>query len=295
MTNLEDLGKRIKDKRIELNMTQEELAKKVGYTSRSSINKIELGLVDLPQSKITMIAQALDVSVAYLMGWNLKIKDRVNKNIGHNIYLQRAKLRLTQQQLADRVGVSEATIAALENGQEAAGEELLYDICDVFGLIPSNILGCDDEPYDENTKYLLSRRNNIGMYPLKKKKLPLLGNVACGEPIFAEESFDAYVSVGADVEADFCLRAKGDSMINARIFDGDVLFVKSQPMVEDGEIAVVLVEDEATVKRVYYDRENSTITLVPENPTYKVMRFMGEQLNQIRILGKVIAGQYDVR
>ena len=79
MTNLEHLGKRIKDKRIELNMTQEELAKKVGYTSRSSINKIELGLVDLPQSKITMIAQVLDVSAAYLMGLSIKEGEKMTE------------------------------------------------------------------------------------------------------------------------------------------------------------------------------------------------------------------------
>ena len=89
--------------------------------------------------------------------------------------------------------------------------------------------------------------------------------------------------------ADFCLRAQGDSMVNARIFDGDTLFVKKQDMVDDGEIAVVLIEDEATVKRVYYDRENNTITLMPENPAYKPMRYNGEELNNIRILGKVIA------
>ena len=83
-------------------------------------------------------------------------------------------------------------------------------------------------------------------------------------------------------------------MINARIFDGDILFVKSQEIVDDGEIAVVLIGDEATVKRVYYDRENDILTLIPENPTIKPMRYIGEQLNNIRILGKVVFGQYTV-
>ena len=83
-------------------------------------------------------------------------------------------------------------------------------------------------------------------------------------------------------------------MINARIFDGDILFVKSQEIVEDGEIAVVLIEDEATVKRVYYDKENNVITLIPENPTYKPMRYSGAELDQIRILGKVVSGLYKI-
>ena len=122
----------------------------------------------------------------------------------------------------------------------------------------------------------------------------MLGNVACGEPIFANEEHETYIEADADVLADFCLTAKGDSMINARIFDGDILFVKSQDTVDDGEIAVVLIDNEATVKRVYYDKENNIITLVPENPTHKPLRYTGEQLNQIRILGKVISGQYSV-
>ena len=83
-------------------------------------------------------------------------------------------------------------------------------------------------------------------------------------------------------------------MINARIFDGDVLFVRKQDIVDDGEIAVVLIDDEATVKRVYFDRENSILTLIPENPTYKPMRYMGSDLNRIRILGKVVSGQYKI-
>ena len=131
--------------------------------------------------------------------------------------------------------------------------------------------------------------------PVSHKRLPMLGNVACGEPTFADEQHDAYIDADADIDADFCLTAKGDSMINARIFDGDILFVKQQESVDDGEIAVVLIEDETTVKRVYYDRENNILTLVPENPMHKPMRFEGAKLEQIRILGKVIAGHYTVR
>ena len=83
-------------------------------------------------------------------------------------------------------------------------------------------------------------------------------------------------------------------MINARIFDGDVLFVRQQESVDDGEIAVVLIDDEATVKRVYYDRDNAILTLMPENPTYKPMRYMGSELDRIRILGRVVSGQYKI-
>lgn len=127
-----------------------------------------------------------------------------------------------------------------------------------------------------------------------KKRLPLLGNVACGEPIWAEEEQDVFVETDSDMDADFCLTATGDSMIYARIFDGDTLFVKRQSSVNDGEIAVILIDNEATVKRVYYDRENNVLTLMPENPTFKPMRYQGPELDQITILGKVVAGQYKI-
>jgi SOS-response transcriptional repressor LexA len=73
------------------------------------------------------------------------------------------------------------------------------------------------------------------------------------------------------------------------------LFVKKQEIVDDGQIAVVLIEEEATVKRVFYDRESDILTLMPENPTYRPMRYQGAQLDQIRILGRVVAVQYEVR
>ncbi len=306
MIDLKEMGLRIRQKRIELNITQEELAKRVGYTSRSSINKIELGLVNLPQSKIISISDALNVSTSYIMGIpKFKIGTRLNKNIAHNIRHHREQANLTQEQFADMLGVDQKTVALIESGEEALSEEMLFMICDALQLIPCNIMPTDEEELSQDTKYLLSRRERGGFLPLNlqlfaetrpitTKKLPMLGNVACGEPIFANESHESYVDASADVDADFCLTAKGDSMINARIFDGDILFVKSQSIVNDGEIAVVLIEDEATVKRVYYDRENNTITLAPENPLYKPMRYTGTQLDQIRILGKVVSGQYRI-
>lgn len=136
---------------------------------------------------------------------------------------------------------------------------------------------------------------DLNILPIKQKKLPLLGEIACGSPKFADQEFDTYIASDEDIQADFCLRAKGDSMINARIFDGDILFVKQQDIVEDGEIAVVIIEDEATVKRFYYDRENNIVTLVPENPKFKPIKYSGAELDQIHVLGKVIAGQFNVK
>lgn len=157
-------------------------------------------------------------------------------------------------------------------------------IANVLGVSPAYLMGWDDD----SVSLLKEAR------PISTVSLPLLGNVACGEPIFAEENVESYIDAEEGTQADFCLRVKGDSMINARIFDGDVIFVKKQDMVDNGEIAVVLIDEEATVKRVYYDRENNVITLMPENPTYKPMRYTGAELDTVRILGKVLAGQYRV-
>lgn len=116
--------------------------------------------------------------------------------------------------------------------------------------------------------------------------------IAAGQPIFAEEHFESYVEAGANIRADFCLRVKGDSMINARICDEDIVFIRKQPDVNDGEIAAVLIDNEATLKRVY--KKKGEIILVAENPAYKPLVYKGEELNEIRILGKAIAFQSNV-
>lgn len=191
--------------------TQTELAELLGYKSRSSINKIEVEGRDIPRSSVIKFAKALDVTPAYLMGW-------------------------------------------------------------------------EDEPKPEQSLY--DRFDNL--HPVKLKRFPLLGEIACGEPIYADEDHESYVSADADIRADFCLKAKGDSMINADIHDGDVVFIRSQSMVENGEIAAVIIEDEATLKRVYYDRENNRLQLIAENPRYAPLVYTGEELNYIRILGKAV-------
>lgn len=213
------IGSRIRNRREELGLSQDELGKRLGYKSRSSINKIELDQRNLTQSKIKAIAEALETTPAYIMGW--------------------------------------------------------------------------DEPDQKLDKENLKFFDNL--FPIETKKFPLIGNIACGKPILADEQFEAYKEAGANIKADFCLRAKGDSMIGARIYDGDIVFIRKQEMVDDGEIAAVLIDDEATLKRVYYDQESNVIQLFAENPQYKTMRFAGEELDHIRILGKAVALQTDIK
>ena len=131
--------------------------------------------------------------------------------------------------------------------------------------------------------------------PISTQRIPFLGSVACGKPIYADEDKESYVALGTNVKADFCLRAQGDSMIDARIYDGDLIFVRKQESVDNGEIAVVLIGDEATLKRVYYYPDKQKLLLQPANTKYEPFIYVGEELDQIRILGKAVAFQSDVR
>lgn len=202
----------IKLLREKMGLSQEELALKVGYKDRSSIAKIEAGLVDLAQSKIAAFASALSVTPAQLMG----ISDADN-------------------------------------------------VTSIPNIIPMP----------------------------EMRKIPLLGNIACGAPILAEDHIEEYIDIPKHIPADFALTCKGDSMINARIFDGDTVYIRQQEEVENGEIAAVLIDDEATLKRVQLYEDH--ISLEPENPQYRPIVLWGEEMNTVRILGKAVAFTSAVR
>lgn len=209
------VGEKIREARLKKGYSQAELAELLGYKSRSSINKIEVEGRDIPRSSIVKFAKILDVTPAYLMGW----EDEPNPT---------------------------------------ESEQSIYDQFD-------------------------------NIYPVKLKQFPLLGKIACGEPIYADEDHESYVSADEDIKADFCLRASGDSMINAEIYDGDIVFIRKQPVVDNGEIAAVIIDDEATLKRVYFDKENERLQLVAENPAYAPLVYTGQELEYVRILGKAVA------
>lgn len=133
-----------------------------------------------------------------------------------------------------------------------------------------------------------------GLYPIKKKRFPVLGKVACGEPIFADEDHETSIMASADIDADFCLIAQGDSMTGAHIDDGDIVFIRQMEVVPNGKIAVVLIEDEATLKYIDYRPEQATLVLTPANPAFRTQIYTGEELNQIRVLGMAVTLQKDL-
>lgn len=201
------IGKRIKEIRISKNITQDELALKIG-TTKQTIYKYENEIVtNIPSQKIELISNALNTTPDYLMGWSDKSTDD------------------------------------------------LYSI--------------------------------PGINPIPKTyKRPRLGTIACGEPILAEENIETYDDIPDNIKCDFTLVCKGDSMINARINDGDIVYIKQQSQVDNGEIAAVLIDNEATLKRVYIYEDK--LVLQPENTKYPPFVYTKEEMNNIRILGKAV-------
>ena len=204
-----------------------------------------------------------------------------------NIKRRRQQLKMTQTDLALKMGYADKSmIAKIEKGNVDLPQSKILAFANVLETTPGELMGWDYEAEPTETV------DNI--YKLDKIKLPFLGKVACGEPIFADEDRESYIMIGTDIGADFCLQCQGDSMINARIHDGDIVFVKKTDIVENGEIAVVIIDDEATLKRFFYYREQNLVILKPENPKYQDIILTGEQLEQVKVIGRAVAFQSDV-
>lgn len=205
----------------------------------------------------------------------------------------RLENKYSQQALSTLVGMSKSSINMYERGEREPGIETLKALAGIFNVDLNYITGASDIRKNESVPNAIPKFPNI--FPIETKRIPLLGEIACGEPIYADEERESYVLSGINIQADFCLKCKGDSMINARILDGDIVFIKSQPMVENGEIAAVIINDEVALKRVSYFPEKNMLVLKPENSKYDDFVYIGDELNNIRILGKAIAFQSDVR
>ena len=198
------LSVRIRQRREELGMSQEELAARMGYRSKSSITKIEKGVNDIPQNKIEDFAAALHTTPAWLLG-------------------------LEEERVAAPPG---------------------------FEPLPA------------------------------MARVPLIGSIACGSPITAEQNIERYIGVPAAWHADFALTCHGDSMAPT-IRDGDIVCIRVQPEVEQGEIAAVRIGEEATLK--HFHRQGDTVMLLADNAAVcPPMIYAGPQLAEIQIEGKAV-------
>ena len=205
--------------------------------------------------------------------------------LGERIKGLRKEKGLSLEQLAELIGTSRQTIHRYETGVISnIPSEKIEQMAKALGTTPAKLMGWDN---DEIPSY-----NNI--VGLKTKRLPILGEIACGKPIYAERDYESYAAADGRLNADFCLKARGDSMIGARIYDGDIVFIKSQSEVNNGDIAAVIISDEATLKRVYFYPDEGKLILSAENPKYAPLVYMGEELNQISIIGKAVAFQSSI-
>lgn len=213
--------------------------------------------------------------------------------IGKRIKERRMELGISSEELGKAIGKSRATIYRYENGEiEKFPLEALVPIAKALSTTPAYLMGWTDDPADSGTP-----EKTIPVYeniePIATQSLPVYDGIAAGKPRFMNDKIQLYASVTTDVKADFILKVHGDSMIGARINDGDLVFIHQQPEVENGEIAAVAIGDEATLKRFY--KYGDTVVLRPENPTYSEMIYSGSDLISVHILGKAVAFQSDIK
>lgn len=197
---------------------------------------------------------------------------------------------LSQRQFANICGLSNGYIAMIERGVNPSTGEPITPSLPALKKIATGMGWSMAELFREVDDIPVTMSDELpdNVIPMPDlRRVPRLGTIACGVPILAEQNIEGYDQVPDWVKCDFTLTCKGDSMINARIHDGDIVCIKSQPEVENGQIAAVLVEGEfesgATLKRVRY--VDGGVALWPENPNYAPMIFTGADVNKVRVLG----------
>ena len=193
----------------------------------------------------------------------------------------REETHKTKAQVAREMNMPYTTYVNYEKGTREPNSEVLIMIATYFGVSVDYLIGRSESRLPESII-----ANNL--IPLKQIiKIPIIGRIACGKPLLAEQNYEGFTYCPDNVKADFVLKCQGDSMIDANIQDGDLVFIEESPVVENGEIAAVVIGEEATLKKVYY--QNDTITLLPANTAFEPMVYHKEEINNIRICGKAVA------
>ena len=201
-------------------------------------------------------------------------------SIGSNIRRLRTDAQLSQAELGKIAGVTDKAVSTWEADIKTPRMGAVEKMAAYFGVPKSAIL---DDAHPSSVPI------PPGFEPLPKMvKRPLVGSIACGQPITAEENIEDYVDVPEDAQCDFCLRCKGDSMIDTGIHDGDIVYIHSQPEVENGQIAAVRIDGEATLKRVFWDKDSQVLQLVPANSAYMPKVYSGQALDGVHIEGRAV-------
>lgn len=198
---------------------------------------------------------------------------------------RRLELGWTTDELAKRMGYKDrSSISKIENGKADIPQSKVKEFAEVLDTSVSWLIGIDDE--DNRSTAPTPRPIPPGFEPMPAMDVvPLVGRIACGTPITAEENIEQMVCVPSRWHSTFTLTCKGDSM-EPRIHDGDLVAIRSQPEVENGEIAAVRIGEEATLKHVYL--HENFIELRPENPAFSSIILSREDMNAVVIEGKAV-------
>lgn len=281
---------RIKELRIASGLSQKELAGKLGIKP-NTLSQYETEKRSPDPEMLKKIADFFEVSIDYLIG------NSDYKNLGE--YFDE---KFDSELLAAGVKLWDKIIPLLKK----YGYEIEEDVDGTYNIYHDGEFYTNTDESTILSRYMASKNKDEltaedlvykypeNAFPIKTKKFPLIGEIACGEPILAEQHFEGYVEAGADIRADFCIRARGDSMVNIRVLDGDIVFVREQSDVENGEIAAVLINNEATLKRVNKNVPGF-LQLMPENPDYEPIVINLKEPTEIRIMGKAVAFQSDIK
>lgn len=198
-------------------------------------------------------------------------------NLAKNLRYLRLKNGFSQNYIADRLGYkSYTTIQKWEMGTSEPSISTLERLSKLYNV-------------DMDTMYTSDLEDTRSKDKKSHKDVPLLGDIAAGKPILAEENIEDYFSIDNKIKADFALRIKGDSMVGAGIFPGDIVFIRKQDCIENGEIGAILIENEATLKKFY--KEEGTVILQAENDNYKPIILHN---GYVKILGKLAADRKSV-
>lgn len=194
-------------------------------------------------------------------------------------------------QLSQKTGISKSALSHYINGRVSPKQDRIYLLSEALRVDPARLMGYD-VPMEKQEKQAVTPVGlPFNVFNPEMKQVPLLGSIACGVPVFALEEHGNMALVSRDLPADFCLEARGDSMVNAKIHDGDLVFCQECSSVDNGAIAAVIIDDEATLKRVFYYPEKELVILRAENPDYSDLVYTGPELANVRVIGRAIACQ----
>lgn len=199
-----------------------------------------------------------------------------NREVGEMIRTRRNSRGMTQAQLAAAIGVSESAVGMYESGRRRPKDAVVEALADVFNVPKWAILYREDE-----VGPIGSLPSNVRpISSLHTQRVPMIGEVAAGQPVYAPEDCEVYVD--SPVKCDAAITIRGDSMIPA-YQDGDVVYIRCRPDVDDGQVAVVFLDDEATIKHVYHEKDG--LLLLSDNPKYAPIRATVEDYPNLRVFG----------